>query len=122
MKKIIKYLSVVLCVITLLNYNIIVTANNEEIEQNIDEEAINEVETSTKQDINESIENSSQIIEPGIYEIYTKINDTKVIDIQDVSLKNGGNVQIYERTNAINQKFKLNSNDDRNIYNYCEPF
>lgn len=54
----------------------------------------------------------SPAIEPGEYEIYLRSSDTKVIDIQGKSTHNGANVQIYERDNVKNQKFRVVLNDD----------
>lgn len=51
-------------------------------------------------------------IENGTYEIYTCVGDTKVIDIQAASKNNCANVQIYERNNVPQQKFKAVLNND----------
>ncbi len=48
----------------------------------------------------------------GIYEIYTGVSDTKTIDIQYGSKNNMANVQIYERDDVPQQKFKFVSNND----------
>lgn len=55
-------------------------------------------------------------LEPGIYEIYTCVNDTKVIHIQDENLNSQANVQIYERKNSKAQKFEIQLNKDGS---YC---
>ena len=51
-------------------------------------------------------------IKNGIYEIYTGVSDTKTIDIVDASLNVCANVQIYERDDVPQQKFKFVLNDD----------
>ncbi len=48
----------------------------------------------------------------GIYEIYTGVSDTKTIDIQYGSKNDMANVQIYERDDVPQQKFKFVSNND----------
>lgn len=86
MKKKMKWIYLTLGIAILFNYNIVLSKESE-------------TQTNT-------------VIEEGIYEIYTVVNSTKVIDIQDVSTQNSANAQIYERTNALNQKFKVVLNDD----------
>ena len=53
-----------------------------------------------------------QEIEEGIYEIYTGVSGTKVIDIAGGSKKDGANVDIYERGNQGNQKIRIKKNED----------
>ena len=51
-------------------------------------------------------------LKEGIYEIYTGISGSKVINIEAGSKNNGANVNIYERENRSNQKFKVKLNAD----------
>ena len=51
-------------------------------------------------------------IQSGIYEIYTCVSDTKVIDVEGANTSNSANVYIYERNNGNNQKFRFEPNDD----------
>ncbi len=51
-------------------------------------------------------------LEEGTYEIYSCLNDTKVINIQDGSKQDGANVNLYDRENRENQKFKVVLNED----------
>ena len=56
--------------------------------------------------------NKATAIEPGIYEIYTLVDDTKVINIDKSSKSSGANANIYERLNQNNQKFKIAVDED----------
>lgn len=56
--------------------------------------------------------NRTTQIEEGIYEIYTCVSGTKVINVQGVSKDNGANINIYERENRSSQKFKIKLNTD----------
>lgn len=109
MRKIVKSISLILFTMILLNYSIVL-ANEQAIASNSEEE--NAFKSNQEKKIEESKTKTNPVIEPGTYEIYIGINDTKVIDIQEASLKNGANAQIYERTNAMNQKFKVVFNED----------
>lgn len=51
-------------------------------------------------------------LKEGIYEIYTCVSGTKVINVQSSSKNNGANVNIYERENRSSQKFKVKLNTD----------
>ena len=57
-------------------------------------------------------EESNEEVEEGIYELYTCVNGTKVVDIGGSSQKDGANVEIYERGNQRNQKFEIKLNED----------
>ena len=46
-------------------------------------------------------------LKEGIYEIYTGVSGSKVINVQSGSQNNGANVNIYERENKSSQKFKV---------------
>ena len=62
---------------------------------------------------NEKINTNKKVeIEEGLYEIYTLVNDTKVIDIDSASKNNKANVQIFERDNVQQQKFNVILNQD----------
>lgn len=51
-------------------------------------------------------------IQEGIYEIYTNVSDTKVINVENGSYESGANVNIYERENRNSQKFQVIKNTD----------
>ena len=55
---------------------------------------------------------TNDVVEEGIYELYTYVNDTKVIEVIGSSKIDGANVDIYERGNQDNQKFQLKVNKD----------
>lgn len=50
---------------------------------------------------------SLQIIENGIYEIEIKIDSNKLIDISEGSTLSRANVQIWERSNVLQQRFEI---------------
>ncbi len=50
---------------------------------------------------------TKNVLENGIYEIQTIIDRNKVLDITGRSIENGANVEIWERTEANNQKFNI---------------
>lgn len=58
------------------------------------------------------VNNQSQENIEGIYEIYVNGGDSKVVDIYAGSKNNGANVDIYDRNNGSNQKFKFELNND----------
>lgn len=60
----------------------------------------------------EKVNDTTQELEEGIYEIYTCSYGTKVVDVYGASDSNGANVQVYERGNSNNQKFKVIQNND----------
>ena len=54
------------------------------------------------------VQANERTIEDGIYEIETKVNNNKVIEVIDASKISGANVQIFERnTNADCQKVEV---------------
>lgn len=64
-----------------------------------------------------TIKNSNrQELEEGIYEIYTGVGETKVIDVANSNTKNGANIEIYERGNQNNQKFRVKFNNSDGTY------
>ncbi len=48
-----------------------------------------------------------QEIENGIYEIETKISSGKVLDVSEASNENKANIQIWDRCNVLQQRFKI---------------
>ena len=54
-----------------------------------------------------TIKESSQTIEDGIYKINTKLNSNKYLDISAGSKQNGANVQIWDKSDVDQQKFLL---------------
>ena len=57
--------------------------------------------------------NDDEIIkENKIYELYTVVADTKTLDIQYGSTDNCANVQVYERDDVPQQKFRILKNED----------
>ena len=48
-----------------------------------------------------------QEIENGVYEIETKINNFKVLDVSEASNENKANIQIWDRCNVLQQRFKI---------------
>ena len=74
----------------------------------------NQIEEKEQKDIQPQARSkkASQEIEEGIYEIYTGVSGTKVIDIAGGSKKDGANVDIYERGNQGNQKIRIKKNED----------
>ncbi len=79
----------------------------ENVEKEDINQKVNELQTMSVQ-INGAVQN----IEEGIYEIYTCVNGTKVIDIEGSNKSNNANVEIYERGHQNNQKFRVKLNDD----------
>ena len=53
-----------------------------------------------------------QVVENGIYEIETKIDSDKVIDISEASKTSTANVQIWERCNVFQQRFQITYTND----------
>lgn len=56
--------------------------------------------------------NRTTELKEGIYELYTSVSGTKVVTVQSGSQNNGANINIYERENRNNQKFKVKLNTD----------
>ncbi len=84
-----------------------VTAN-EEIEENYKQES----DTNKAEEINNSVKIDTQILEEGIYEIYAYVGETKVIDVHGADKNDKANIEIYERMNQNNQKYRVQLNDD----------
>ena len=53
------------------------------------------------------IQSTGKLLEEGIYEIELSLNSNKVIDISEGSSSNGANVQIWERSNVLQQRFQF---------------
>lgn len=116
------------------NENIQFQENNKEVEKTEKVEEVNKPEEKPTESVGKdptlSVEskqtqeqlNSTQEISEGTYEIYTMIEDTKVVDVSGKSIANSANIQIWDRTNVKNQKFIFEKNDDRYIYNNCKSF
>ncbi len=116
------------------NENIQFQEDNKEIEKTEKVEEVNKPEDKPTESVGNnptlSVEskqtqeqlNSTQEISEGTYEIYTMIEDTKVVDVSEKSIANSANIQIWDRTNVKNQKFIFEKNDDRYIYNNCKSF
>lgn len=51
-------------------------------------------------------------IQEGIYEIYTNVSGTKVMNVQDNRYESTANINIYERENRNSQKFQVIQNTD----------
>ena len=51
---------------------------------------------------------NKNVIENGLYEIQTMVDNNKVLDVTGRSIENGANVEIWERTYGNNQKFNVN--------------
>ena len=50
---------------------------------------------------------NNQEIENGIYEIETKISPKKVLDVSEASNENKANIQIWDRCNVLQQRYKI---------------
>lgn len=50
---------------------------------------------------------AEKTIENGIYNIKTKIDENKVLDVNEGSNRDGANIQIYQNTNVKQQKFNI---------------
>ena len=94
-----------------------------EIEENeaeeIVDEKLEEVQVEEEPEEETQIENQSitipdatKKVQTGEYEIYTCLNETKVVEVIGSSKTNGANAEIYERGNQNNQKFKIQLNSD----------
>lgn len=57
-------------------------------------------------------QNKEAAIEEGEYEIYSGLSETKVLNISGAKIQNEAKLEIYERQNLNNQKFKLKYNQD----------
>jgi len=51
-------------------------------------------------------------IENGIYRIKTRLDSNKVINVKSGSVENGANVELYEKNNSKEQRWKITKNSD----------
>ena len=84
-KKIVFLVIYILCLFFLNNYNEVLSADNVKKEK---------------------------VLEDGIYEIRSAINDKYMLDVLGASKDNGANVQLYEYSNVAQKKFKITYLED----------